>query len=181
MQVQINRPLQKDITKIQKLFHTVLVDTFKKNEIHEAYDGEIQYLVERNTKNVKQDITSNGSQEYFLVARNEQQVVGIIGFGSPSKEIRKNYKIDFENIPEIKNAFILPEFQRNGIGTQLFEKLIEVLKEKGIEEFVLDSGFTSAQVYWKKKLGNPIVTAKNYWGDGTDYLIWHKSLGDKKV
>lgn len=176
MQVSIDRPKKEDIKEIKRLFYTVLVDTFNKNAIPEAYEGEIQYLVERNTKNVEQDISSNGSQEYFLIARNEKHIAGIMGFGNPSKEILKNYKISFENIPEIKNAFILPDFQKNGIGTQLFKNIKKVLEEKGVKEFVLDSGFASAQIYWKKKLGNPVVVVKNYWRDGTDYLIWHTKL-----
>lgn len=176
MQIKIERPQKEDIKEIQKLFQGVITDTFKKNAIPEAYDGEIQDLVKKNTANVEQDLVSNGSQEYFVIACHKNQIVGIMGFGNPNKEIRKNYKINFEKVPEIKNAFILPNFQRNGIGTQLFQKLEKRLEEKGFEEFVLDSGFASAQVYWKKKLGNPIVVVKNYWGDGTDYLIWHAKL-----
>lgn len=176
MQIQIERPLNEDVKEIQILFNTVIIDTFKRNCISEAYEGEIKYLVSRNTANVEKDLESKGSQEYFLIARVENKIVGIMGFGSPGKEIRKNYMIDFENIPEIKNAYILPDFQRKGLGTQLFEKLKDVLVERGIKEFVLDSGFVSAQVYWKKKLGKPVVLVKNYWGDGTDYLIWHSNL-----
>jgi|ERR1700722_17972125 len=178
MQIRIGRPQEGDIKEIRKLFYEVLVDTFNKNAIPEAYDDEIKDLVRKNTKNVEQDIVSNGTQGYFLIARNEKQIVGIMGFGNPNKEIRKNYKINFKKIPEIKNAFILPQFQRNGIGTKLFKKIIETLKKKKFEEFVLDSGFTSAQIYWKKKLGNPTVVVKNYWNDGTDYLIWHSKLKD---
>lgn len=173
MRFIIGQPKKEDIQEIKKLFHSVLVDTFSKNAIPEAYVGEIAYLVKRNTANVIKAMCSNDFQEYFLIARNDTHIVGIMGFGDPSKEIRKSYKINFENIPEIKNAFILPAFQRRGIGTQLFENLKKVLQEKGVKEFVLDCGFVSAQMYWKKKLGNPVVVVENYWGDGTDYLIWH--------
>lgn len=37
MQITIDRPKKEDIKEIQKLFHTVLVDTFNKNTIPEAY------------------------------------------------------------------------------------------------------------------------------------------------
>lgn len=47
--------------------------------------------------------------------------------------------------------------------------MVFVVEERAA--FVLDSGFISAQVYWKKKLGEPVVVVKNYRGDGTDYLI----------
>jgi ribosomal protein S18 acetylase RimI-like enzyme len=176
MQIEIVRPQKEDLREIERLFRTVIIDTFIMNKIPEAYEGEIHDLVTRNTANVEKDIKSANSNEYYLIARDRQRIVGIMGFGIPSKDIKKNYTINLDGIPEIKNAYVLPEYQKQGIGTKLFEHLKKILQERGYKEFILDSGFTSAQVYWKKKLGEPVVVVKNYWGDGTDYIIWHTQL-----
>lgn len=47
-----------------------------------------------------------------------------------------------------------------------------VLRNKGIEEFCLDSGYTSAQKIWKKKFGEPDYLLKDFWGAGYDHMIW---------
>lgn len=99
-----------------------------------------------------------------------------MGFGSPNKEIIKHYKTDYDNLVEIKNAYILPNFQKYGIGSMLFETLKNEIRKRGSTSFVLDSGFQSAQQYWRDKLGDPIVTKKNFWNDGTDYMIWHSEV-----
>lgn len=176
--MQILRPTKKDREEIRELFQTVLIDTFQKDGIPEAYDGEISKSVARKMRDLEDDFDSNGTKEYFLVARVEKQIVGIIGFGVPNTEIKKNYTIDYTRIPEIKSSFILPDFQGQGIGTALYNQLLQMLKKRNFTEFVLDSGFAYGQIFWKHKLGEPKIIKKNFWGDGTDYMIWHKKLDE---
>lgn len=49
---------------------------------------------------------------------------------------------------------------------------------KNIEEFCLDSGYTKAKKIWNKKLGEPNIIMKNYWGEGYDHSIWYRKLED---
>lgn len=46
------------------------------------------------------------------------------------------------------------------------------MRKKDIESACLDCGFKSAQLFWKKVIGEPSITKKNFWGPGNDYMIW---------
>lgn len=50
------------------------------------------------------------------------------------------------------------------------------LRNHGIEEFCLDSGYTSAQKIRKKKYGVPSFLLENYWGQGVHHMIWRIKL-----
>ncbi len=65
-----------------------------------------------------------------------------------------------------------PDYQRQGIGNQLLAEMYLTLKNAGIEEFCLDSGYSSAQKIWQKKFGEPDYLLKDYWGDGAHHMIW---------
>jgi GNAT superfamily N-acetyltransferase len=67
---------------------------------------------------------------------------------------------------------VLPEFQNRGIGSQLISTLIEELHRNGIERFCLDSGYKRAQKKWVHKFGEPYMIVKDYWGEGSDHIIW---------
>ena len=54
--------------------------------------------------------------------------------------------------------------------------MYKILKSKNVEEFYLDSGYKSAQIYWTKNLGKPFFKAKNYWGPRIDNFIWKVKL-----
>ncbi len=70
----------------------------------------------------------------------------------------------------------MPEYQGKGIGTMLLNAILACLRQKGVSEFCLDSTYKKAQSYWTKKLGQPSVTLKDYWGKGLNYMIWHRNL-----
>jgi len=47
-----------------------------------------------------------------------------------------------------------------------------------IDEFCLDSGYTIAKQIWTKKLGEPNIVKKDFWGEGYDHFIWYRKLKD---
>ena len=79
---------------------------------------------------------------------------------------------------EVGTVFVLPDYQKMGVGNLLLNTMIFTLKSKGIEEFCLDSGYTSAQKIWKKKFGDPNYLLKDYWGKGHDHMIWRIKISD---
>jgi len=76
------------------------------------------------------------------------------------------------NIPEIKMVYVLPEFQGQGIGRQMFRAMSTQLKAEGRAGFCLDCGFTHSQGFWRKQLGVPCLVLKDHWGPGADHMIW---------
>ena len=42
------------------------------------------------------------------------------------------------------SIFVLPEYQGQGIGSALIDYLLAYLKQEGIKEFCLDSGYEQA-------------------------------------
>ena len=179
MNIKITRPQNKDIGEVDQLFALVIKDNFQNEGI--ASTEEIEEQVQFQTNNLKQDLDSNGTEEYYLLARSRQTIIGTAAYGKPNEIIRKNWHGDLTGIPEVKSVYILPEFQGRGIGTLLFGSIIQCLGQKDIEEFCLDSGYKRAQGYWSKKLGKPSIILKDYWGKNADHLIWHCNVSDLVV
>ena len=54
--------------------------------------------------------------------------------------------------------------------------MTQVLRDKGINQFCLDSGYSNAQKIWRKKFGEPDYFIKDYWGEDRHHLIWKINL-----
>ncbi len=80
-----------------------------------------------------------------------------------------------------QRPFILPDYQKKGIGTLLLNAILTVLHGQHIEEFALDSGYSQAQKVWKKKLGEPTLVLKDHWGEGADHMVWHCKMADLAI
>jgi GNAT superfamily N-acetyltransferase len=70
------------------------------------------------------------------------------------------------------SLYVLPHFQGKGVGSALIQSMITFLHELGVEQFCLDSGFKSAQKRWLRKFGEPYKIAKDFWGEGSDHMVW---------
>lgn len=172
----ITEPQLTDEKEIKKLFTTVITQNFKDYGFYDKYRDDITYEVGKQIAALDEYFQSNGKKVYFLVAKDEDKVIGTIAYGASSSDIKKYYKKNLTNIPEIKSAYVLAEYQGKGIGTKLLNEVMDVLRRNGIEEFCLDSGYPKAQQFWTKRLGEPVVRIQNRWGAGNDYLIWHYKL-----
>ena len=106
------------------------------------------------------------------------RVVGLIGYGPPSENIRTYSPRDVTGVAEIQSVYILPEYQRLGIGTILWNAIVLSLWQHGISEACLDSSFARAQAYWRAKIGEPTVTAEKH---GHTYMIWYRATRDLVV
>lgn len=168
------KPQAKDVEAIYQLFAKTIKDAFQKEGIQEAYLGEIKAEIAKQIDLLYKALNQSNPSEFYLIARNEQHIVGTIAYGQVGQEIKKYYRGNLQNTVEIKSAYILPNFQRQGIGTLLFKSILKQLQmqQPRIEQICLDSGYTMAQQFWQCKLGKPILTVKNRWGEGEDYMIW---------
>jgi GNAT superfamily N-acetyltransferase len=179
MNIFIKRPQKKDLKEIHKVFSSVIQDAFRQDGIDDAKG--IKEEVEKQLCFLQKDFESNGSEVYFLIAKTENQIIGTIAYTKANDLIKKNLKKDFSKIPEISSVYILPKFQGKGVGSLLFNAILLSLLHKNIDEVCLDGGYRKSQSYWIKKLGNPNVTLKDYWGKGLDHMIWVRKLKDLSI
>jgi len=178
--ISIHRPTSTDVKELHQLFKTVITDTYEKEGLGD-YHEEINNEIEEKKKFLEEDIESNGEKRFFLAARSQDKIVGVISYGPCGELIKKLSNNRFDNVGEIGTAFVLPEYHNKGIGTILLNSMFLSLIGRNIDEFCLDSGYTIAKQIWLKKLGEPVIVVKNYWGEGYDHIIWYRKLKDITV
>ncbi|MGJ7913027.1 GNAT family N-acetyltransferase [Neobacillus sp. LXY-1] len=180
VKVEVRRPKQEEREELNQFFSLVIKDTFLKEGISDlVYDMEEE--IETKNQYLQADFDSNGRNRYFLIAATGDKIIGTIAFGSSNSLIQECSKGDLTDVIEIGTVYIHPDYQNRGIGTLLLNTMLLTLMSKGIEEFCLDSGYKNAQKIWRKKLGEPDYWMKNYWGEGSDHMIWHRLLKEIPV
>ncbi|MEK7016378.1 MULTISPECIES: GNAT family N-acetyltransferase [Bacillus] len=177
--VEIRRPNSDDIDELNLFFRLVITNTYKNEGLSQLLD-DIENEINSKKQYLKNDFDSNGESRYFLLAidTNNDKIIGTIEIGPASTLINSCTDGVLKDLYEIGTVFILPEYQRKGIGSLLLNAMFLTLLGKGITEFCLDSGYKNAQKIWKKKFGEPIYVLKDYWGESSDHMIWKKSLHD---
>ncbi|WP_410982702.1 GNAT family N-acetyltransferase [Bacillus cereus] len=177
--VEIKRPSIDDYEELHQLFHTVIVDTFAREGLSDLAD-DIENEIEAKKQYLKCDFDSNGKNRYFLIAvdKHWNKIIGTIEFGPSSKLINSCTDGALKDLYEVGTVFVLPNYQRRGIGNLLLNVVLLTLLSRGIKEFCLDSGYTNAQKIWKKKFGEPNFLLKDYWGEACDHMIWRKRIND---
>lgn len=178
--IEICRPKSTDKQKLTQFFTTVIQDTFAKEGIsllHEDLKNELE------TKNayLQSDFDSNGAERYFLIAKDGQEIVGTIEYGHSSELINRTTGGALRDVYEIGTVFVHPGYQRCGIGSLLLNTMLLTFLNRGIEEFCMDSGYASAQTIWTRKMGEPDYWLKDYWGEGSDHMIWRRKLKDVPI
>ncbi|MEH7121777.1 GNAT family N-acetyltransferase [Bacillus sp. JJ1773] len=171
LNIEIRRPTAENIRELNHFFRVVITDTFSKEGIGEMLE-DIEDEIEAKKKYLNLDFESDGEKRYFLIALDRDRIIGSIEFGQASELINHCTNHALKDLVEVGTVFVHPDFQRKGIGNRLLDAMFFTLLNKGIEEFCLDSGYTTAQKIWKKKFGEPQYLLKNYWGEGYDHMIW---------
>ncbi|MEL7123358.1 MAG: GNAT family N-acetyltransferase [Bacteroidota bacterium] len=170
--LKLSNPTKGDKDALMKHFVETITDTVKKEEIQNK-DEVIKSGVEEQMANLERYFSSNsGIKENYLIAKLDSRIIGTIAYGRPSKLLLNTIKEELMGIPEIKSVYILPEFQRTGIGNFLFTEIKTMLKKSQISQYCLDCGYTKSQKYWKKRLGEPQYLLKDYWSKNNDHMIW---------
>ena len=173
--IVIRRPSNKDIIEIQALFRLVVTDTFQQEGIGELID-DIEEEIQTKITYLNQDIGTGGTARYFLIAEVDEKIIGTIEFGPASDLIKKWTNDAFQNLYEVGTVFVHPKYQSKGIGNQLLNEIYVALRNLGVKEFCLDSGYKRSQTIWRKKFGEPDFVITDLWGDGAHHMIWRVSL-----
>ncbi|HHV95125.1 MAG TPA: ribosomal protein S18-alanine N-acetyltransferase [Clostridiaceae bacterium] len=77
----------------------------------------------------------------------------------------------------ITNIAVHPEFRKNGIGSKLLEKLIEISREKGIKKITLEvrkSNTAAKNLYYKYGFKDAGIRKYYYTDNGEDAIIMWK-------
>ncbi|MBD3297127.1 MAG: GNAT family N-acetyltransferase [candidate division Zixibacteria bacterium] len=178
MPVTIVRPKLADKDAVCSLFIHTIGHAFKREGIAVLHASDIEREITEQINTLQRDLDSNGRDEYFLIARAGDKVVGTAAYGPANTIIRDNLSVDVATTPEIKSVYVLPEYQCQGIGTQLLQAIRKRIQDDGITDFCLDSGYTSAQRYWTNRLGEPQVVLNDYWGTNAHHMIWRRRVAD---
>lgn len=170
MNIQFDIPSEVDRDELYRFYLLTITDTFYKNGINDrkGITGEVEKLMK---------IFDNGN-DVLMLARIEEKIIGTIAYGIINKSVSDTIPEDLLGLKEIKGVYIHPDFQFQGIGSDLWNKMITYLKNADIKKACLDSGYKIAQQYWKKKIGEPTYFMKDYWAEGSHQLIWVFQISD---
>ncbi|WP_342429498.1 GNAT family N-acetyltransferase [Neobacillus sp. FSL H8-0543] len=177
LNVEIRRPRIEDSKELNGLFRTVITDTFIKEGIGDKLD-DMEEEIRSKKAYLKSDFESNGEKRYFLIALAGGKIIGSIENGPSSELIRKCTDSALKELNEVGTVFVHPEYQWKGVGSFLLNKMYLNLRNNGIDEFCLDSGYVRAQTIWTKKFGVPDYLLMDYWGEGFPHMIWRLKVDD---
>jgi len=158
-----------DISHLKNLFEKTISEIFERNNIKDKI--ELEHEINDKIDKVFKSVLEEESIARFFVVEKENTIVGIAGFSLINNDIRSNIENN-ENAYELGTVYILPEFQRKGIGSLLINTVLENIKNMGIHEFYLDCGYRTSQPYWIEKFGKPYINIENKFGKNQDYMIW---------
>ena len=94
----------------------------------------------------------SNSNNIYILAELENDIVGICF--SQIKEISNNKIMKNRKILHIENICVDENYQKNGIGKKLYEKIVELAKEKNIDNIELMVwGFNENAIKFYENLG----------------------------
>lgn len=170
-EIIITAPEEADLNSAYEVFEKSIRDAFVCEGLHEL--KEMMYEeIEYKKKLLMQSVEDSDSENMFLLAKRGDLVIGTISYGPIGKEIRDCTGDSLGHLGELGSLYVLPEYQNRGAGSLLIKALANHLTQSGIEEFCLDSGYKRAQKRWKTKFGQPYRIVRDYWGEGSDHMIW---------
>jgi ribosomal protein S18 acetylase RimI-like enzyme len=115
--IDITEPIPEDAEEIQQVFYKTWLQTYPNKELGITEADIHEIFREKFTKESldlrKQQIIEKNPNRIFLVAKNGERVVGLVSGH------RK------EKFNQIQAIYILPEFQRKGIGHKLLQKCLD--------------------------------------------------------
>ena len=122
-------------------------DNVWKNEFYDILPNGIINDMNKNVeKRIEHLIDQINENNRVLVALVDDKIVGYIFYAKALNE-------DLDLAAEIREIYILPEYQRKNIGTSLFENVVDELKKLGYNSIVLNLPINSRSVLFFIKLG----------------------------
>lgn len=175
--IEIDRPKFEDIELINEFFEIVIRDTFERNGISDLVSTIVEEIEDKR-RCLNQDIESDGKNRYFLIAKENDKIVGSIEYGPSNELIISCTNGELKELVEIGTVFVHPDYQKKGIGSRMLNLIFIELEKNDIKEFCLDSGYKSAQKIWINKFGDPQYHLMDYWGENSDHMVWRISTED---
>jgi len=169
----IRRPNLDDLKELENFFLLVIKDTYEKEGLGDLID-DIHNEVQEKITYIKEDLMSDGKKRYFLLATNDNVIVGTAAYG-PSGHLIYDHFPELKDVLELGSVLAHPEYQSQGVGSKLVDAILNELRTFK-ETFCLASGYTNAKKIWSRKFGQPTKVLKDFWGDGYDHYIWYKNL-----
>lgn len=154
-----------------QVFEASITDAFEQEDLGHLQE-DIQGEIDDKQKKARSSLEQVNSDTLFLVAKADDKVVGTISYGPCGEAIQICAEHQLDHLGEVGSLYVMPSYQNQGIGSALIKELMYLLKEQGIEQFCLDSGYTRAQVRWQRKFGEPYKIVKDYWGPDSAHMVW---------
>lgn len=90
----------------------------------------------------------------ILVAVDDDKLVGFVFYAKAQNSF-------YESEAEIRDIYILPDYQKQGIGTKLFNSAVENLKKLGFDSMILYCPVSGSSNYFFEKMGGEKKEAVN--------------------
>ncbi len=178
--LEVKRPGAEDVQKLHRFFKYVLEHTYSQEGIRHDTKRLDKEIEEKKTF-LKEDMASKGEDKYFLIALAGSEILGTVECGPATPTVIECTDGELKDLTEVGTVFVHPDYQGRGVGTLMLNMICLTLLGRGIKEFCLDSGFKNAQRVWKRKFGEPVYTARDYWGKGFDHMVWRKPIGELPI
>jgi diamine N-acetyltransferase len=124
-QIELTRVTLRDIERLQEISRQTFYETFSGGNTEENMK---KYLEEGfSTEKVTAELNNPNSEFYFATLDNK--VIGYLklNFGQSQTELKDNKALEIERI------YVLKEFHGKKVGQVLYEKAMEVAKDKNVD------------------------------------------------
>lgn len=168
---------QSDLESVYNVYKTTIPYAFEKEGLGSLIETIREEILHKRHM-LEVSLNMPESNIFFLIAKLGEVVVGAISFGPCGEDAKKCTNNQLNDIGELGSLYILPDYQSRGIGSALIRAMAEQLHMQGIEKFCLDSGYKRAQKRWIRKFGEPYKVVKDYWGPGSEHMVWLCKVSD---
>jgi tRNA(Arg) A34 adenosine deaminase TadA/ribosomal protein S18 acetylase RimI-like enzyme len=177
-------PLEKvHLPGVRKLIEITIPQTFIDNGVFEKNSPKaLQNEIERIVKKIKSIFNSNKSDKAFVAIDIHGKVVGIIAallINNSQKDALLKSKIkNWEDIVEISMCYVLPEYQKKGIGKKLLIYCLNYISNLPQSKYFLYSGYPISIKVWRKLLGREVTIIPKYFPDKQDCYVWYGDIAE---
>ncbi len=123
--IEISKVTINDLDQLQKISRQTFFETYSALNTEENMT---KYLQENfSIKNLSIELKNENSEQYFAAL--EDKVIGYLklNFGIAQTELKNNKSIEIERI------YVLKDFHGKNIGQQLYEKAINIARDKNAD------------------------------------------------
>lgn len=166
-----------DYESTTSVFNASISDAFEQEGLGQ-YQEDIQSEIDQKKQKALASLDPANSSIYFLIAKFDETVVGTISYGPCGEAIQTCTEHQLDHLGELGSLYVAPSYQNQGVGSLLIKEMMRYLKDQGIEQFCLDSGYKRAQTRWVRKFGEPYKVVKDYWGPDSIHMIWLCNVND---